>query len=51
MKSVLHLNLVYLLLKLQRFSIDRVGYSASGGRGGGGIHAFSLHVLSSVVSS
>ena len=49
MKSVLHLNLVYLLLKLERFSIDRVGYSASGGEWG--IHAFTLHVLSSVVNS
>ena len=35
MKSVLHLNLVYLLLKLELFSIDRVAYSASGGGGVG----------------
>ena len=48
MKSVLHLNLVYLLLILEWFSIDCDGHSASGG--GGGSHAFTLHVLSSVIS-
>ena len=42
MKSVLHLNLVYLLLKLERFSIDRVGYSASRGGGGSGVFMHSL---------
>ena len=33
MKSVLHLNLINLLLILERFSIDCEGYSASGGGG------------------